>query len=108
VSSALDRGALDALLEVAGGDETFVDDLLETYLQQAAVLLLRVHTAVADGDTGALNRHAHTLKGASLNVGANGVARLCRKIENEAVCGILDAGDVTALELEVQKVREEI
>lgn len=108
VSPALDRGALDALREIAGGDETFLDELFETYLNQAAMLLLQLHTALADGNAAALNRHAHTLKGASLNIGANGAALLCRKIEEEAGRGILDARDVTVLEVELQKVRLDI
>jgi HPt (histidine-containing phosphotransfer) domain-containing protein len=71
--------SIDAVMrELAGDDPEFVAGLLSTYLAQAGTLLAQLRAAA---DAPAFIRAAHALTGASLNVGAERVATLCRRIE---------------------------
>src|SRR5690606_17151875 len=60
------------------GDTSFLDDLFASYLETAEQNLQTLRT---DSDPETLRRAAHTLKGSSLNVGATGVAGLCKSLE---------------------------
>jgi diguanylate cyclase (GGDEF)-like protein len=60
-------------------DGTFLFELFENYLESADESLQTLRS-IPDPDT--LRRTAHTLKGSSLNVGAAGVATLCRELEH--------------------------
>ena len=66
----LDAAALDRLLEITGDDVAFVDELIDTYLEDALVQLAAMDDAAATGDAAALVRPAHSLKSNSENVGA--------------------------------------
>jgi len=59
----LDPGALDRLLEMTGGDPSFVDELIETFLEV---------------------RPAHSLKSNCASVGAVRLAELARDLEADA------------------------
>ena len=50
-----------------------------------------MRTALANGDLETLGRHAHTLKGNSLSVGATALAAIARDLEERARAG--DVGD---------------
>ena len=41
-----------------------------------------LRSAIATGETGRIRREAHASKGASLSVGARGMAHICQKLEN--------------------------
>lgn len=98
--TVLDLGALENLLRIAGGDEAFVDDLLRTYVDQADGIADHLRLSAAAGDVVALRRWAHTLKGASLAIGATDVASLCRDIEIRAANGICAGEDEIACVIE--------
>ncbi|MEO8571534.1 MAG: Hpt domain-containing protein [Chloroflexota bacterium] len=76
--------ALERLLEITGGDVAFVDELVDTYLDDAVIQLAAMVEAAAAGDPRALVRPAHSLKSSSDNVGAVALANLCRTLESEA------------------------
>ena len=91
----IDAAAFANLLEMTGGDLEFVDDLVDTYLEEGVSLIERMRTAVAAGDGGTdeLLRAAHSLKSSSLNVGALALGEQCRSLEAEARGGpVADAG----------------
>ena len=87
----IDPSALTDLLEMVGDDSAFVDDIVDTYLQDAPEQLSGLRTALAAGDLETLGRHAHTLKGNSLSVGATALAAMARDLEERARAG--DAAD---------------
>ena len=92
---AIDAAAFANLLEMTGGDVEFVDDLVDTYLEEGVSLVERLRTAAAAGDgaTDDLLRAAHSLKSSSLNVGALPLGELCRALEADARGGpVADAG----------------
>jgi HPt (histidine-containing phosphotransfer) domain-containing protein len=83
----IDAMAFANLLEMTGGDQAFVDELVDTYLQEGASLVDRLRTAAATGAGDDLVRAAHSLKSSSMNVGALPLGELCRSLETEARTG---------------------
>ncbi|HEY3522741.1 MAG TPA: Hpt domain-containing protein, partial [Candidatus Limnocylindrales bacterium] len=88
--------------ESVGGDDSFIADLIETYLGDAATQIAAIRSAIEDGDAEALVRPAHTLKSASLTVGAIRLGELCRSIEQRA-----RAGEAAGLDGEAAAVADE-
>jgi HPt (histidine-containing phosphotransfer) domain-containing protein len=80
----IDATAFANLLEMTGGDVAFVDELIDTYLDEGASLVDRLRTAAAVGSTDDLLRAAHSLKSSSMNVGALPLGELCRSLEADA------------------------
>ncbi len=91
----LDPSVLATLRMSVGGDDAFVADLIETYLADAATQVEAIQAAMTEGDAEALVRPSHTLKSASLTVGAMRLGELCRSIEQRA-----RAGDPTSVDAE--------
>jgi HPt (histidine-containing phosphotransfer) domain-containing protein len=83
----IDRETYARLLDITGGDQAFVDELVDTYLVDAAEQLAALDAAVALADAAALTRPAHSLKSSSLNVGALGLGELCRELEQQGRTG---------------------
>ena len=63
------------------GQPSIVDKVVHVYLDDSATLLETMRNAVASGDASAICSTAHTLKSASANLGALGLAELCKKME---------------------------
>jgi HPt (histidine-containing phosphotransfer) domain-containing protein len=89
---------------------TFVPQLLETFRQDADEHLVVLRSAIAGGETEQLGRAAHALKGASLTVGAKGMADICKQLENlGAAQNLEDAPAALArLDREFDRVKTEI
>jgi two-component system, sensor histidine kinase and response regulator len=71
-SEALDR---------IGGDEELLRDLCHIFLEESPKLLQKLHQAVAAGDSDAIMRAAHSLKGESSYLGASGTSQAARQLE---------------------------
>ncbi len=80
----IDAAAFANLLEITGGDLAFVDELVDTYLEDGAAQLEALTDGLASGEPQALVRSAHSLKSSSLNVGALALGELCRDLEEAA------------------------
>ena len=87
----LDQAALADMLEMVGNDEAFVGDIVDTYLADAPAQLTGMELALEAADLETLGRHAHTLKGNSLSVGATTLAEIARGLETRSRAG--DAAD---------------
>jgi HPt (histidine-containing phosphotransfer) domain-containing protein len=93
----IDRATFERLLEMAGGDHDFVDELVDTYLEDGASQVDALRAAAAAGDAPAIVRPAHTLKSSSATVGALALADLCRELEADGRAGsVPDAADRAA------------
>jgi HPt (histidine-containing phosphotransfer) domain-containing protein len=86
----LDPAAMARLLEITGDDPAFVDELVDTFLEDATTQLDALAAAAATGDAEGAVRPAHSLKSSSLNVGATTLAELSRAIEADARSGPVD------------------
>ena len=84
VSDPLDPSQLALLRDLDDGEGAVLGEIIDEYLVQTANGrddLVRVLDA---GDLHGLARAAHGLKGASANVGANGLAEICAQLEARA------------------------
>jgi HPt (histidine-containing phosphotransfer) domain-containing protein len=106
---AVDPAALDAMLEMVGGDVEFFDELVDTFLEDAVTQLEAMRLA-AGADAESLVRPAHSMKTNSANMGATALAQMCRDLEATARSGNLEgaAERVAAVEQEFALVRTEL
>ena len=104
---SVDSAALERLLEITGGDVGFLDELIDTYLDDAIVQLEALRHGAAEGDAAGIVRPAHSLKSSSANVGAVALASMCRSLEADGAAGaVADAvARVAAAEREFDVVR---
>ncbi len=77
----LDTAALDNLRETVGGDEEFLAELVETFLEDAPQMLVDMRQAVESGDAPGLRLAAHSLKSNSADFGAMSLNALCKELE---------------------------
>jgi HPt (histidine-containing phosphotransfer) domain-containing protein len=87
--TAVDPATFARLLDMAGGDRAFVDELVDTYLDDGAAQIEALRAAAATGDAAAIVRPAHTLKSSSATVGALALADLCRQLEADGRAGAI-------------------
>jgi HPt (histidine-containing phosphotransfer) domain-containing protein len=83
----LDPAAMDRLLEITGGDRAFVDELIDTFLEDAERQIAALQASSANVDIVGIVRPAHSLKSNSVNVGATALAEQCRRLEADARAG---------------------
>ncbi|NOS74968.1 MAG: response regulator, partial [Methyloglobulus sp.] len=82
---AIDHTALETIRNLdPGGGNDLLRRIIGLYLGNADTLLEALEQAWGAGDLGAIRAAAHTLKSSSNQVGAHGLAELCREVENEA------------------------
>ncbi len=76
-------------------DPTFVSDLVRTFLEEAPERITSMGLAVEEGNGGALERLAHSLKGSAAMLGGQRLVRSCQAVEEAAGRGGSD--DLAAL-----------
>jgi len=104
----LDLAALDRLLEMTGGDPAFVEELIETFLDDAAKQLAAMNAAATLGAADDLIRPSHSLKSNSASVGAMRLSEMARALEAASRDGdVAEASArVAAASSEFERVRE--
>jgi HPt (histidine-containing phosphotransfer) domain-containing protein len=98
----LDPAAMDRLLEITGDDRSFVDELIDTFIEDATAQLEALRDAAGAGDTEAAVRPSHSLKSNSVNVGATRLAELCRSIEVDGRSGAVPDLDTRVRDVEAE------
>lgn len=103
----IDRAALNNLLATVGGDEAFLAEMIDTFLDDAPKLLAAMHHAAAAANAEDLRRAAHTLKSNSANFGAMNLSKLCKALEEIGKSGALDgaAEGIARVEAEYAQVK---
>ncbi len=98
-------GRLERLGETAGED--LMGQLAILFLTDADASIVALREALAGDDAVAVNRSAHTLSGASANLGATDLARLCAALATDGAAGDLVGGrtQLEAIESELGRVR---
>jgi HPt (histidine-containing phosphotransfer) domain-containing protein len=102
--------AITRLLDITGGDRAFVDELIDTFLEDAATQFDALKAAGEAGDISAVVRPAHSLKSNSVNVGATVLADQSRSLEADAREGVVPDMQtrIAAAEAEFVAVRESL
>jgi PAS domain S-box-containing protein len=77
--------------QTVGGDESLLKDLLTVYLGETDSLLIDIRRGMDDNDHRLLRRVAHTLKGASLSVGAMEACETAQQLEDRLADNSNDA-----------------
>ncbi|MEG3927326.1 response regulator [Microcoleus sp. T3_D1] len=100
---AVNLTELQAFCSSIDQDSTEILSLLANcYLEEGLKLLEAMKLAIAQGDTQALNRAAHTLKGSSANLSAAPLAHLCATLEVISTSGQLDRASSLFAQIEVE------
>ncbi|HEX2734338.1 MAG TPA: Hpt domain-containing protein [Polyangiaceae bacterium] len=91
---------------VDGQDVSFLDGLLQSYLETAAEHIETLRNDKAD--IAALRRAAHTLFGSSLSIGIPSIATISRKLELElGRIPVYDLADrIAKIERQLERVRQ--
>jgi HPt (histidine-containing phosphotransfer) domain-containing protein len=107
-TSVLDPDRIAMLRELDDGDGTLLPTIVDEYERDAAAQVAAMRAALDIADASALQRAAHTLKGASATLGAPTVAERCRDLEQAARDGQLDgaAARIADLDSELGRVRD--
>ncbi|MFK8029938.1 MAG: response regulator [Gammaproteobacteria bacterium] len=80
---AIDQSTLSRLsLLQQPGSPNIVRKLLSLYLQSSVVIKDRLGNAIDSSNGAVVRESAHALKSSSLNVGATGLAELCKRLES--------------------------
>ena len=84
MAGPIDEATFANLLDMTGGDQAFVDELVDTYLEEGDRLVEQLIVAATAGAIDDMVRPVHSLKSSSLNVGALELGELSRKLEEDA------------------------
>lgn len=78
------RGAVDCsvLAQICDGDSAFERRVLGNFRRAAETDAARLREAVARTDLAGVTRVSHSIKGASLTIGAGRLANVCERIED--------------------------
>ncbi len=72
---------MDAVLERIGGDETFLQELIDIYIEDFMEKYVQLEQAVARSDFDNIKEIGHSLKGSSGNLSLNGLHETAYGIE---------------------------
>lgn len=104
----VDRAKLAELEDLGGTD--FVDELVEEFVDQAAIILRSLVKAVAEEDVAGFRERAHALRSGAANVGAARIHRMCldwRAIDARELA-LRGERHLTHLEAEFQRAKIEM
>jgi CheY-like chemotaxis protein/HPt (histidine-containing phosphotransfer) domain-containing protein len=110
-TDVLDRSTLNALRALPRkGTKDMLSHIVERYLTDSRDLVALIERSIEQGDAAALARAAHAWRSYNGNVGAHGLASLCRELEDRARSGKIATarellGELRALHT---RVREEL
>ncbi len=79
--SAVDPAAIKSLRDLNPGDESFLRDLIQIYLEDAPRRLTEIEAGLAESDGRKVASAAHSLKGSSANFGVRQLRALCEQAE---------------------------
>ena len=77
----LDRAQIEFLVSLDDGQGEMLAEIVREYLVSSEECTTELVRLIGEGDCQAIERTAHTLKGASANVGASGLADACARLE---------------------------
>ena len=80
----------------ASAGEDFTKELIDTFLEEAPVMLGELRAALAAGDADGFRRAAHSLKSNSQTFGATQLGALARELELTGLAALGGAGSATA------------
>jgi HPt (histidine-containing phosphotransfer) domain-containing protein len=104
-AEVLDQPTVDALLESVGGDNEFLAELIDTFVEDAPNLFAAMREGIQSGESEPVQRAAHTLKSTAASLGALPLSETARAIETQARDGDLSV-DVDSVEQQFQAAKD--
>jgi len=101
----LDEAQIGMLRTLDDGAGTLLSEIVGEFIAQTDDARRNVAKSVRDSDAPAVARAAHTLKGASANVGASALAAVCAGMEMQARMGKLDGAAALMEQFDVEFAR---
>ncbi|WP_305824654.1 response regulator [Massilia brevitalea] len=108
---AINGAALDKIRALSrDGGDILVQKVINAYVGDVPQHLRTLRQAVGGHDAGTVRRIAHSLKSASANVGAEGMAGLCKDLEQLGRADTIEGADalLTDMEHAFQAVRQSL
>jgi PAS domain S-box-containing protein len=96
VDAGWDRPAALARVD---GDDAFLRELANLFIEQCPGLLAELETAIQQRDAIAIGKSAHTIKGNAASLGATAAYEQARRLEEKAEAGELESTDQLSTEL---------
>ncbi len=93
------------LLGRIDGDQEIFQEIMEVFVEDVPNQIDTLKRALAEKDIGLLEKQAHTLKGASGNVGAMAIQDLAQKMEHIGKKG--DLSEMDRLDISIQTIEQE-
>ncbi|QTA84292.1 Two component system histdine kinase, HAMP domain-containing [Desulfonema magnum] len=109
LSCPVDSDILDEIRFIEKqGSPNFMRQIIGTYLRDSAKLLQAIREAVSQNDSDAIREIAHSFKSASGNMGATGLASLCKEMEDMGRANMTEAAGelLPKIEAEYERVRK--
>jgi two-component system, sensor histidine kinase and response regulator len=99
--TTFDQAVFDQLRVVANGDEhEFLEELVDQFAHDTEPLLGELREALVTGDTPAVGRIAHSIRGSASQLGGRRLALSCSRLEEKAAAGRITDGELDMLELD--------
>ena len=99
--AAIDSATFAELQDTAGAD--FVKELVQTFFEEAPVMLSELREALDAGNADDFRRAAHSLKSNSLTFGASALAAMARELELGGLAAAPSAAALDALQGEYER-----
>ena len=98
------------LLARLGGDEALLREIVTVFREERQAMQRAIHEACAQGKSSDLERLAHSMKGALLNLSAPRAALIARRLEDQGSRGDLTGcGELLPqLDLELERLNEQL
>jgi signal transduction histidine kinase/DNA-binding response OmpR family regulator/HPt (histidine-containing phosphotransfer) domain-containing protein/PAS domain-containing protein len=102
----LDHEALENLLNMLGGEFVYLEEIIDSFLEDAPKLLTELDQFVEAGDSAGVRRIAHSLKSNGADFGAMTFSNLCKDLESVGQSGALNGSAhlATQIATEYEKV----
>jgi signal transduction histidine kinase/CheY-like chemotaxis protein/HPt (histidine-containing phosphotransfer) domain-containing protein/PAS domain-containing protein len=102
----LDPKALADLLTMLGGEFVYLEEIIDSFLEDAPKLLTELDQFVEEGDSAGVRRIAHSLKSNGADFGAMTFSNLCKDLELVGKSGALNGSAhlATQIATEYEKV----
>ncbi len=81
MASIIDPQAIEELRAMNPGDDSFLRELIQMFLDDSPQRITEIEECLEQGDAGRLTRAAHSLKGSSANFGAMQLRAISEEIE---------------------------
>ena len=98
----LDPAAIAALRDLSPEDDSFLREIIQTYLEDTPKRIQEVRLAVGSADAVAFVRATHTIKGSSSNLGAERLRRTAERFEHGARQNGLNGMEQAVADLEAE------